>query len=212
VDAGSGAIAFTNLPYVPDAGAACGSNYVNGGAAGALDGVTIVAGHEFAETITDLVPPVGWTDAVGYETADKCAWIGVGGTGGAQDVSFATGSFPVAGLWSNLDGSCVIGDNVTLGTPVITVVGSPETEPMMAKILGASAYDVPANPPGPVTVPGDSSCSTVTFGPGGFTPPANSSDGLAALAGAIAGTYPDASSDVGRGCVDIVRSDTGPGA
>ncbi len=40
-----GDIAFTNLPYLTDAGTSCGAGYVNG-SAGALDGVTIVAGHE----------------------------------------------------------------------------------------------------------------------------------------------------------------------
>jgi serine protease len=36
--------AFTNLPYIPDAGANCGAGFVNPG--NALDGVTIVEGHE----------------------------------------------------------------------------------------------------------------------------------------------------------------------
>ena len=69
------AVAFTNMPYVPDAGASCGANFVNSGAAGTLDGVTIVGGHEYAETITDQFPAGGWTDSVGNENGDKCAWI-----------------------------------------------------------------------------------------------------------------------------------------
>ena len=48
-----GAVAFTNLPYIPDAGTGCGQNFVNSGSAGTLDGVSIVEGHEYAETITD---------------------------------------------------------------------------------------------------------------------------------------------------------------
>ena len=48
----------------------------------AIDGVTIVEGHEYAETITDQNPAGGWIDSTGYENGDKCAWVGVGGTGG----------------------------------------------------------------------------------------------------------------------------------
>ena len=43
-----GDIAFTNLPYITDAGASCGQNFVN--SSGPLDGVSIVEGHEYAET------------------------------------------------------------------------------------------------------------------------------------------------------------------
>ncbi len=103
-----GDIAFTNAPYVTDAGASCGQSYVNSGSAGALDGVTIVMGHEYAETITDQNPAGGWTDSSGNENADKCAWVGVGGTGGAQNVAFSTGSFAMQGTWSNLNSSCQI--------------------------------------------------------------------------------------------------------
>ena len=101
-----GDIAFTNMPYITDAGASCGQNFVNGN--GTLDGVSIVGGHEYAETITDQNPAGGWTDSTGFENADKCAWIGVGGTGGAQNVAFSTGSFAMQGSWSNLDRGCRI--------------------------------------------------------------------------------------------------------
>ena len=47
-------IAWTNLPYMPDAGPDCGAGLVNN--PGTLDGVTIVAGHEQAETETDPIP------------------------------------------------------------------------------------------------------------------------------------------------------------
>ena len=42
---------------------------------GTLDGVSIVEGHEYAETITDQNPAGGWTDPSGSETGGKCAWI-----------------------------------------------------------------------------------------------------------------------------------------
>jgi hypothetical protein len=102
-----GDVAFTNLPYITDMGASCGANYVNSGN-GALDGVTIVAGHEYAETITDQNPAGGWIDNIGYENADTCAWNGVGGTGGAQNVAFATGTFPMQATYSNDIAGCQI--------------------------------------------------------------------------------------------------------
>jgi serine protease len=95
-----GDIAFTNMPYVTDMGASCGQDFVNSGSAGALDGVTIVGGHEYAETITDQFPSGGWTDSHGYENGDKCAWIS-SGQGASQNVAFATGSFAVQSTWAN---------------------------------------------------------------------------------------------------------------
>src|SRR5207302_3602144 len=95
-----GDIAFTNLPYVPDAGRSCGVNFVNAGPAGALDGVTIVEGHEYAETITDQNPAGGWTDVSGAENGDKCAWQSTG-RGASVDVPFVTGSFAMQSTWSN---------------------------------------------------------------------------------------------------------------
>ncbi|MGE5132657.1 MAG: hypothetical protein ACM32E_07070 [Gemmatimonadota bacterium] len=104
VSSPDGDIAFTNFPYVTDMGASCGANFVNSGSAGALDGVTIVEGHEYAETITDQNPPGGWTDSSGAENGDKCAWITPGTSGGAFNLSTATGSFAMQTTWAN-DGS-----------------------------------------------------------------------------------------------------------
>jgi hypothetical protein len=114
-----GDVAFTNLPYLTDVGASCGANYVNG--AGALDGVTIVEGHEYAETLTDQNPGGGWWDSSGAENGDKCAWVGTGGTGGAQNVTMSTGSFPMQATWSNADSSCRIARAVTTGGNAVTV-------------------------------------------------------------------------------------------
>jgi hypothetical protein len=97
-----GDIAFTNMPYVTDAGPSCGQNFVNSN--GTLDGVSIVEGHEYAETITDQNPAGGWTDSSGYENGDKCAWISPGSSGGAANLSLATGSFAMQSTWAN-DGS-----------------------------------------------------------------------------------------------------------
>jgi len=111
-----GDVAFTNLPYVTDMGTSCGENYVNAGTAGVLDGVTIVEGHEYAETLTDQNAGYGWWDnANGYENGDLCAWVGHGGTGGAQNVSFATGSFAMQATWSNATGGCAISGPIVTG-------------------------------------------------------------------------------------------------
>lgn len=103
-----GDVAYTNLPYITDAGASCGANF-NG--LGANAGITIVEGHEAAETITDQFPNGGWLDSSGYENGDKCAWIS-SGQGASADVTFSTGTFPVQSLWSNAynsnQGGCVM--------------------------------------------------------------------------------------------------------
>jgi len=100
-----GHIAFTNMPYVTDMGRACGTNFVRSGASGKLDGVSIVSGHEYAETLTDQNPPGGWIDSRGQENADKCAWRRPGKTGGAAVLHLSTGNFAMQGTWANDVGS-----------------------------------------------------------------------------------------------------------
>ena len=103
-----GRIAYTNLPYITDAGASCGANF-NG--LGSKAGITIVEGHEMTETMTDQFPNGGWLDSSGEENGDKCAWIS-SGQGASARVSLSTGSFPVQSLWSNAfnrgAGGCVL--------------------------------------------------------------------------------------------------------
>jgi hypothetical protein len=101
-----GHIAFSNLPYITDAGRACGENFVNSGNAGLLDGVSIVGGHEYAETITDQNPPGGWTDASGDETADLCEW-NTGPGARTANLRLTTGTFAMQPLWLDGTGSAV---------------------------------------------------------------------------------------------------------
>lgn len=97
-------IAYTDLPYMTDAGGSCGENFVNGGNAGKLDGVSIVGGHEYAEAVTD--PQLNaWYDSNGAENGDKCAWVR-SGSGAARDIHLPTGDFAVQSLWSNALGDC----------------------------------------------------------------------------------------------------------
>jgi hypothetical protein len=100
-----GDIAFTNMPYLTDVDV-CGTNSVNAGSAGTLDGFSIVNGHEYAETITDQVPGNGWYGSAG-EAGDPCAWLGTGG-GRIQDITLTTGTFAVQGIWSNSANGCEI--------------------------------------------------------------------------------------------------------
>ncbi|MHB8585765.1 MAG: hypothetical protein ACYDDF_08015 [Thermoplasmatota archaeon] len=106
-DAQGRPVAYTDFPYIPDAQAGtCGANFVNSGSAGALDGVSMVGGHEYAEAMTDPHPSTGWVDASGSETGDKCAWISTG-PGAAIDITLSTGTFAVQSLWSNAAAGCV---------------------------------------------------------------------------------------------------------
>jgi serine protease len=103
-----GRLAYTNLPYITDAGASCGANF-NG--LGPDAGITIVSGHEMAETMTDQFPSTGWLDSNGAENGDKCAWIS-SGQGAAATITLPTGTFALQSLWSNAfnsdTGGCVL--------------------------------------------------------------------------------------------------------
>jgi len=97
-------LAFTNMPYVTDLGVSCGANFVNAGPAGLRDGMSIVEGHEYAETITDQLPPFGWTNVFfGAENADLCEWNQPDTPGGTNDLTLPTGVVAMTSTWSNDD-------------------------------------------------------------------------------------------------------------
>jgi serine protease len=117
---------FINMPYILDAGGSCGENFINPGTAGLRDGVSMVGGHEYAETITDPVPDSGWMDTAdavsGGEIGDKCAWGGIlwGSSDPAGNVTLSTGTFAMQSLWSNAAGGCVMAateDTVSVTSP-----------------------------------------------------------------------------------------------
>jgi serine protease len=104
VSSSYGDIAFTNMPYVSDAGSSCGASMVRDN----RDGFSIVEGHEYAETITDQNPAGGWTNASsGEENGDECAWI-TSGQGATQLVTMGNGSYPMQSTWSNDTNRCDI--------------------------------------------------------------------------------------------------------
>src|SRR5262249_60932343 len=98
-------VAYTTLPYLPDAGQACGAADVTG--------ASVVAGHEFAETVTDPGAEArsgavhgAWYDGPGSanpdfeEIADKCQWYKLG------NVTLPGGTFLMQRLWSNASSYC----------------------------------------------------------------------------------------------------------
>jgi serine protease len=121
-----GDIAFTNMPYVADAGSGCGQNYVNAGTAGLLDGFSIVEGHEYAETITDQNPAGGWVNPTdgGSENGDECAWISTG-QGASANVVMGNGTYAMQSTWSNDTNRCDITHVTVTGGSGVAISSQP---------------------------------------------------------------------------------------
>jgi serine protease len=95
-----GPVSFTVLPYIPNAGKGCGAYSVNRN--GIDDGVSIILGHEAAETQTDPNLNAWFAKSIQGEVADLCAWRHL------EDIKFPNGkTFPVQPLWSNASSRCV---------------------------------------------------------------------------------------------------------
>lgn len=106
-----GGVSFTNLPYLIDAGRACGLDWHGSHFAG----LSTVAAHEYSESASDPFPvatnALGWIDlhdlrVSGGEVADKCAW-GLWGSPSGW-ISLSTGRFVMQSLWSNKAHKCVM--------------------------------------------------------------------------------------------------------
>jgi serine protease len=142
VAASGGSLPYTNLPFQLDAQSGCGENWINAGYFGQFDGFTTVAGHEYAETVTDPFPDSGWIDladnASGGEIGDKCAWGGLTTFDPAGDVSLASGRFAMQSLWSNAASSCVLTTSPALNVPVPALQHSLLGRPLVL-VIGASA-------------------------------------------------------------------------
>ncbi len=97
-------VSYTNLPYMPDAGGNCGANFTSPPSdESAIDeGVTIVEGHEYGESVTDPNPPTGWYNNAEGEIGDICAWQDI------ENDPFAHGtSYTMQPMFSNATQSCV---------------------------------------------------------------------------------------------------------
>jgi hypothetical protein len=96
-------VRYAFMPYVPEQGAGCGINSVNktnnAFGNGYLDGYSIVAGHEYAEAVTDpgnqMGVQDGWNDVQSSENGDKCAWTAL------QNISLGGNNYAVQPMWSN---------------------------------------------------------------------------------------------------------------
>lgn len=133
-------VAYMNLPYLPDAGSACG--------AATVAGASIVAGHEFAETVTDPGAEAtsgavrgAWYDGKGSanpdreEIADKCEWFDLG------NVTLPNGTYSMQRLWSNASSLCVLGHRPTvsgLSTSGGPVAGGTQVTVNGTQLLGGS--------------------------------------------------------------------------
>lgn len=96
-------VSYTNLPYMPDAGQSCGSNIISApkDETGTDEGVTIVEGHEYGESVTDPNPGAGWYNNEYGEIGDACAWTNI------QNDKFRKKSFTAQPMYSNASESCV---------------------------------------------------------------------------------------------------------
>jgi hypothetical protein len=121
-------ITYTDLPYMTNAGGSCGEDSVNG-SNGTLDGVSIVEGHELAESITDPLINA-WKDASGNEIGDKCAWTDL------TNLSTVAGTFAVQPLWSNAINGCAQSSPVP--SPASPLTGVLVGGEALAKVGGLS--------------------------------------------------------------------------
>lgn len=96
-------VSYTNLPYMPDAGQNCGANFISppSDESGTDEGVTIVEGHEYGESVTDPNPPSGWYNSQQGEIGDICAWQNI------LNDPFGTYSWTSQPMFSNKTSSCV---------------------------------------------------------------------------------------------------------
>jgi hypothetical protein len=95
-------VSYTNLPYIPDADD-CGANYISPpkDELGIDEGVTIVEGHEYGESVTDPNPPSGWYNGSQGEIGDICAWQNI------QNDKYSKKHYTAQPMFSNATQTCV---------------------------------------------------------------------------------------------------------
>jgi hypothetical protein len=97
-------VPYANLPYMTDAGAECYANAIKPPAdeSGADEGMTIYAGHEYGEAITDPKSFTAWWGESG-EIADPCQGHGF------KNDTFGTKSYTMQPMVSDATFTCVQG-------------------------------------------------------------------------------------------------------
>lgn len=166
---GSGAVAYTNLPYTPDAGSGCGEGSVN--SPGTLDGASIVGGHEAEETVTDPGAGNGWLDSSGQEIGDKCAW-----TNDSNQTMYGGAVFPNQPEWSNAISGCAFNygsstppptpSPTPVPTPTPTASPTPTPAPTPTPTPGVTPTPVPTATPVPTPTPGTGCTGQLFVNPG----------------------------------------------
>ena len=96
-------VSYTNAPYMPDVGHPCGAGWTNppSDETSADEGVTIVEGHEYGESVTDPNVPSGWYNNSYGEIGDICAWQNL------QNDPFGTYLWASQPMFSTASSSCV---------------------------------------------------------------------------------------------------------
>ncbi|WP_236652357.1 Ig domain-containing protein, partial [Streptacidiphilus neutrinimicus] len=142
-----GTLAYTLMPYLTDY-KYCGTNWINPGPRGRLDGWSLLGGHEYAETLTDQNAMGGWIDPAGQEDGDKCAWITEGTPGGLFDLGLHTGSFAVQTTWSNDQHTCSGDHRVVADKPLVVSTlcdrTAPAGRPLSVPVLATDRLGRPA--------------------------------------------------------------------
>ncbi len=95
-------VPYVDFPYMPDGGSNCGVNFIKApkDESAKDEGVTIMAGHEYGETLTDPQPFSGWNGVDG-EIADPCSWQNI------ANEPFKNKSYSTQPMISDASGSCV---------------------------------------------------------------------------------------------------------
>jgi hypothetical protein len=134
----TGSILYVNFPYQTDSQACTSESQAHPGSASLLDVVSVVAGHEIAETIND--PNLNaWIDGSGNEIGDKCAWINL------RIASLPTGNFAMQPLFDDSVTDCVqpdVGGMMSLSNPGVQLFTNPAVARNPDGRLEAVASDV----------------------------------------------------------------------
>jgi hypothetical protein len=96
-------VSYTNLPYIPDAGEACGADFISGpkDERSVDEGVTIIEGNEYGDSVTDPVPGTGWVSYEGGEIGGACVWADI------ENDPFRSKLFTMQPMYSNAGEACV---------------------------------------------------------------------------------------------------------